>query len=102
VTASLGIWAEGSLPGGILYRWEADHGDGGSGFVAFDPVSRQFRPADRSGDVIGNLIVDGVSGESTGSAAGVDRGLLTKVATSILRAYQRSGEPPETAHAHFY
>ncbi|TDC40024.1 hypothetical protein [Micromonospora sp. KC213] len=102
MTASLGIWAEGPSSTGVLYRWEADHGSGGSGFVAFDPVSRQFRPIDATGTPLGNLVLDGTSGDTTGSADGTDRKLLTQVATSILRAYARSGEPPATAHAHFY
>ncbi len=102
MTASLGIWAEGPLTGGVLYRWEADHGDGGSGFVAFDPASRRFRPADHSGNVLGDLVIDGTDGETTGSAEGIDRRVLTHVASAILRAYARAGEPPATAHAHYY
>ncbi|GGQ71029.1 hypothetical protein [Couchioplanes azureus] len=102
MTASLGIWAEASSSAGVLYRWEADHGTGGCGFVTFEPVSRKFRPADEAGSVLGDLVIDGNSGEATGTAESVDRSVLIKVASSILRAYVRSGEPPKTAHAHFY
>ncbi|BAL86474.1 hypothetical protein AMIS_12540 [Actinoplanes missouriensis 431] len=100
--ASIGIWAEQTLPSGVLYRWEADHGSGGSGFVRFEPDSQRFRPADRAGNVLGDLTVDGVSGDTTGSADGVDRTVFTQVSVSILRRYTRSGEPPKTAHAHYY
>jgi hypothetical protein len=102
VTASLGIWAEGALPRGMVYRWEADHGEGGSGFVAFDPDTRQIRPSDASGNVLGSMIINGADGEVSGSADGIDPVVLTKVAGSILRAFKRSGEAPVTAHAHFY
>ncbi|MBB2940909.1 hypothetical protein FB565_000613 [Actinoplanes lutulentus] len=102
MTASIGVWAEGSSPHGVLYRWEADQGAGASGFVAFDPQARRFRPADRLGNVLGDLLIDAVSGETTGSAEGVDPAGLARVAASILRAFTRSGEPPKTAHAHYY
>ncbi len=59
MTASLGIWAEGESAGGILYRWEADHGSGGSGFVHFDPTCRRIRPVDGSGGPLGDLVIDG-------------------------------------------
>ncbi len=102
MAASIGIWAERPVPGGVLYRWEADHGNGPSGFVTFDPETRRFRPADPSGNVLGDLLIDAVSGATTGSADDVDRRLLAQVAASILRAHARSGEPPKTAHAHFH
>ncbi|MFC7528007.1 hypothetical protein [Actinoplanes sp. GCM10030250] len=102
MTASLGVWAEGPAPNGFLYRWEADQGAGGSGFVILDQVSWRFRPADRAGKPLGDIVVDVVGGEVTGSTDGVDRAVVVKVAASIRRAYQRSGVLPETAHAHFY
>jgi hypothetical protein len=102
MTASIGIWAEQTLPGGVLYRWEADQGSGGSGFVTFDPAAQRFRPADQAGNPLGDLVIDGVQGTLTGSADGVDQATLTKVAVSIQRRFARSGEPPKTAHAYYY
>ena len=43
---SYGIWAERPLATGTLYRWEADLGEDGSGFVIFDPVTMTVRPSD--------------------------------------------------------
>jgi hypothetical protein len=101
MTASVGIWAQGSTAGGMTYRWEADEGRDGRGLIHFDPASKVLRPWDGS-DFIGDLTVDGDSGDVTGAAEGVDRALFLQVAGAILRAYAKSGEVPETAHAYFH
>jgi hypothetical protein len=33
MTASSGIWAHGPAAGGVIYRWRADEGRDGEGFV---------------------------------------------------------------------
>ncbi|MEV6597120.1 hypothetical protein AB0M36_09695 [Actinoplanes sp. NPDC051346] len=46
MTASLGIWAHGAGADGVIYRWVADEGQGGEGFVYFNPALKTFRPWD--------------------------------------------------------
>lgn len=100
MTASIGVWAQGDASGEqVLYRWEADQD---SGFVTFEVPTRRFRPADGSGQPVGDLLFDGAAGESLGAAAGVDRRLFAQVVAAILRAYARAGKAPTTAHAHYY
>jgi hypothetical protein len=100
MTASIGIWAEGDPTGErVLYRWEADQSNG---FVSFEVPTRRFRPADVSGQPIGDLLFDAVSGDANGTAAGVDRPLFSQVVAAILRGYARAGKPPATAHATYY
>lgn len=101
MTASLGIWAHFAAPDGVTYRWAADEGRDGTGFLHFDPAANVFRPSDGA-HTIGDLRIDGGTGDVTGSADGVDVRILVKVATAILRAYAKSGDVPETAHAYFY
>jgi hypothetical protein len=54
MTASIGIWAQSDLSGeSVLYRWEADQQ---TGYVTFEVPTRRFRPANDSGQPIGNLL----------------------------------------------
>jgi hypothetical protein len=100
LTASIGIWAQGDLAGDVvLYRWEADDQ---AGFVTFEVAYQRIRPADRSGQPIGDLQYDPAAGEASGTAAGVERHLFNQVVASIMRAYRRSGSAPSTAHAYYY
>jgi hypothetical protein len=98
---SLGVWAQGTASGGTVYRWEADQGESGTGFVLFDSGLRTIRPSDGRGVPLGSLVVDAAAGHATGDAEGVDRSLVLKVAAAILKAYSRSGDVPETAHAYY-
>jgi hypothetical protein len=100
VTASIGIWAHGDPTDDVvLYRWEADEQ---SGFVTFEVATRRFRPAQQSGQPIGDLLYDPAEGEPSGTSAGVDRRLFNQVVVAILRAYRRAGSAPTTAHAYYY
>ncbi|GIF09169.1 hypothetical protein [Actinoplanes siamensis] len=100
MTASIGIWAQGDRTGeSILYRWEADQQ---TGFVIFEVPTRRIRPADDSGQPIGDLLFDPTEGEPSGTAAGVNRRLFNQVVVAIMRAYRRSGAAPATAHAYYY
>jgi len=101
VTASIGIWAQGDSTGElVLYRWEADQQ---TGFVTFEVPTRRFRPADHSGQPIGDLLFDPVTGEPSGTAAGVNQRLFNQVVVAIMRAYRRAGgTAPTTAHAYYY
>jgi hypothetical protein len=101
MTASLGIWAHRRAADGVIYRWTADEGRDGAGCVYFDPAAKQFRPWDGSG-FMGDLTVNGDTGDVEGAADGVDRTLFIQVAAAILRAYARTGDVPETAHAYFH
>jgi hypothetical protein len=95
LTASIGIWAQGDLTDDVvLYRWEADDQ---TGFVTFEVANQQIRPAEASGQPIGDLRYD-----ATGTAAGVERRLFNQVVVAIMRAYRRTGSAPTTAHAYYY
>jgi hypothetical protein len=102
MTASLGVWASGPVPGGTLYRWEADRGEGGNGFVVFDDQAQRVWPSDADGHPQGTFVVDMAAAESAGATEGVSPSLVLKVAASILKAYRRAGKIPETAHAYYY
>ena len=106
MTASIGIWAQGDSAGEVvLYRWEADQQ---TGFVTFEVPTRRFRPADHSGQPIGDLLFDPVAGEPSGAAVGVDQRLFNQrlfnqIVVAIMRAYRRAGgTAPTTAHTYFY
>ncbi|MGK5680621.1 hypothetical protein [Actinoplanes sp. URMC 104] len=100
MTASIGVWALGDSTGeSVLYRWEADQQ---TGFVTFEVATRRIRPADDSGQPIGDLTYDPAVGEPSGTADGVNRRLFNQVVVAILRAYRRSGAAPTTAHAYYY
>jgi hypothetical protein len=101
MTASLGIWAHGPAVDGVIYRWEADEGRDGRGLVYFEPASKVFRPWDGS-RFIGDLMVNGDTGESTGTAKDIDPTLFMQVVGAIVRAYAKAGEAPTTAHAYFH
>jgi hypothetical protein len=102
MTASLGVWAAGPVAGGTLYRWEADRGEGGNGFVVFDDQAQTIRPSDAEGTPRGTLVVDVAAVESAGATEGVSPSLVLKVAAAIVKAYRRAGKVPDTAHAYFY
>jgi hypothetical protein len=100
MTASIGIWAQGATSDDIvLYRWGADEE---TGFVTFEAGTRRLRPADPTGQPIGDLLFDPEAGEPSGTADGVNRRLFTQVVVAILRAYRRAGSAPTTAHAYYY
>lgn len=100
MTASIGIWAQGDPTDDVvLYRWEADEQ---IGFVTFEVGTHRFRPAEQSGQPVGDLVYDPAIGEASGTAAGVDRRLFNQVVVSILRAYRKAGSAPATAHAYYY
>ena len=100
MTASIGIWAQGDLTDDVvLYRWEADDQ---TGLVTFEVANQRIRPADQSGQPIGDLVYDPAVGEASGTAAGVERRLFNQVVVAIMRAYRRSGSAPSTAHAYYY
>jgi hypothetical protein len=100
MTASIGIWAQGDPSGeSVLYRWEADQQ---TGHVTFEVPTRRFRPADDSGQPIGDLLFDPAVGEPSGTADGVNQRLFNQVVVAIMRAYRRAGTAPATAHAYYY
>jgi hypothetical protein len=100
MTASIGIWAQGDQSGeSVLYRWEADQQ---TGYVTFEVPTRRFRPADDSGQPIGDLLFDPAVGEPSGTADGVNQRLFNQVVVAIMRAYRRAGTAPATAHAYYY
>jgi hypothetical protein len=101
MTASLGIWANGPAAGGVIYRWEADKGRDGKGFVYFEPTSKVFRPWDGAG-FVGDLTVNADTGDVDGTADDVDPKLFMQVVGAILRACAKSGKAPQTAHAYFH
>ncbi len=98
---SLGIWADRAVPGGTLYRWEADQGQGGSGFLVVDFPSRTVRPSDRNGTALGDLVLDGESGMVSGGTEGISPGLFLKVAAAILKAFAKDDRIPRTAHTYY-
>lgn len=98
---SYGIWAQRTVPGGTLYRWEGDRGRDGSGFVLFDPETLTIRPSNADGEVVGSLAVDSDSGNVTGASDGVDRAKFRQVAAAIFKAHAKSGSVPATAHVYY-
>ena len=100
MTASIGIWAQSDPSDeSVLYRWEADQQ---IGYVTFEVPTRRFRPADDSGQPIGDLLSDPDAREPSGAAAGVNQRLFNQVVVAIMRAYRRTGTAPATAHAYYY
>jgi hypothetical protein len=98
---NLGVWRQGPVLGGVLYRWVADEGQNGSGFVVLDLDREVLRPADAEGRLLGDLSVDCGTGVVAGAADGVDRRAFMQVFAALLRARARSGPTPETAHAYY-
>lgn len=102
MTHSLGVWAMGSTTfEGTLYRWEADQGVHGAGYVVFDVPTQTIRPADVAGTAQGDLCIDARTGVLSGVAKGVDPTQFVKVAAAIFKAYARNGDVPQTAHAYY-
>ena len=101
LAASIGIWAQGDLAADVvLYRWEADNQ---TGFVTFESATRRIRPAEQSGQPIGDLVYEAAAGQAFGTAAGgVELRLFSQIVAAIMRAYRRAGSPPATAHAYYY
>ncbi|RZU52269.1 hypothetical protein EV385_4117 [Krasilnikovia cinnamomea] len=98
---SVGVWSEGPVAGGTLYRWEIDAGKAGFGFALVDWETGTVRPADRRGQPQGTFAVDGRSGVMSGDVVGPDRMPMVQVAAALIRAYRRDGRVPETAHPYF-
>src|SRR3954470_17163976 len=98
---NLGVWRQGVVPHGVLYRWVGDQGESGTGFVVLDADAETLRPADSDGRPIGDLVVDCRNAAVSGAAEGVDQRALMQVAAALLRARARSGSVPETAHAYY-
>jgi hypothetical protein len=67
-----------------------------------EAAARRIRPAEASGQPIGDLLYDPAEGEASGAAAGVERRLFNQVVVAIMRAYRRTGSAPTTAHAYYY
>jgi hypothetical protein len=101
VSYSIGIWAHAASPHGAVYRWEADGGAGGAGYVLLNLEARTVRPCDAAGEPMGNLTLDIGGGNMTGDPGSVDRAKFVRTAGAILKAYRRAGEAPRTAHAYF-
>jgi hypothetical protein len=100
LTASIGIWAQGDPSDDVvLYRWEADEQ---TGFVTLEVGTRCIRPAEPSGQPIGDLVYDPAEGETSGTAAGVERRLFNQVVVAIMRGYRRTESAPSTAHTYYY
>jgi hypothetical protein len=100
MTASIGIWAQGEPTAErVVYRWQADQQ---TGFVTFEVATRRIRPADASGQPIGDLVFDPAVGDPSGTAEGVNHRLFNQVVVAIMRAYRRAGSAPATAHAYYY
>lgn len=103
MTASIGVWKEQTFPGGVVYRWSADDGNGQSGHVLLDTERSTARPCDAAGQPIGDLRLDLAGAEQlTGTASGVDTGLFVRVAGAVLESLARIGIPPETAHRYYH
>ncbi|GAA1817500.1 hypothetical protein HC028_21090 [Planosporangium flavigriseum] len=98
---SIGIWAQAQLPRGVMYRWEADGGEGGTGFVLLETLKPTVWPCDGNGDAIGDLVLHADSGNATGDAAGIDRGAFTRVTAATLKAFLKTRQVPQTAHVYF-
>jgi hypothetical protein len=101
MTFYLRIWAQREIDGGTLYRWEADEGASGSGYVIFDSVALSVRPSDGDASMVGDLVVDGALGEVRGSAEGVNRAGFVRVAAAIVKTYRRTGTVRDAAHAYY-
>jgi hypothetical protein len=101
MTFSYGIWAQRTVPGGTLYRWEGDEGRDGSGFVLFDLEILTIRSSSAEGEVLGSLAVDRASGNMTAASDGVDRTKFLQVAAAIFKAYAKSGDVPASAHVYY-
>jgi|SRR5919112_662947 hypothetical protein len=95
---SYGIWAERPTASGMLYRWEADLGEDGSGFVIFDPAMMTVRPSDGHGILLGTLAMNGGTGELDGDSESIDRVKFVQVAAAILREHSKLGRAPSSAH----
>jgi hypothetical protein len=95
---SYGIWAERPVSGGMLYRWEADLGEDGSGFVVFHSDTMTVRPSDRDGHLLGSLAINGGTGDLHGDSDGIDRTKFVQVASAIIREHSKLGKVPTSAH----
>src|SRR4051794_7301930 len=101
VNYSIGIWAHAEVPGGVVYRWEADGGDSGTGFVLLDTAGNTVRPCNAEGQTIRSLVMDASTGDVTGEAPGINRTTFVKTAAAVLKRYLAAGKAPETAHTYY-
>jgi hypothetical protein len=98
---SIGIWAHAEVPRGVVYRWEADGGDSGTGFVLLDTAGSTVRPSNGEGQTVGSLVMDASTGDVTGEAPGINRTTFVKTAAAVLKRYLAAGKAPETAHTYY-
>lgn len=98
---SVGIWAHGQVPNGVVYRWEADGGTGGNGFVLLETATKAVRPCDSTGRILGTLAVNADTGDLTGETSEVDRTAFLRTAAAIIKRFLATGTAPETAHSYF-
>lgn len=97
----LGVFKVVELPGGVLYRWEADGGSTAAGFVLFDPVSPAVRPCAEDGAIQGDLVISGPQFVVGGHDPSSDRLKVVPVAGAIITKFLQSGQVPETAHKYY-
>jgi hypothetical protein len=64
--------------------------------VTFEVGTRCIRPAEPSGQPIGGLVYELAEGETSSTAAGVERRLFNQVVVAIMRGYRRTGSAPST------
>lgn len=98
---SVGIWAHAEVPNGVVYRWEADGGDSGTGFVLLDTAGNTVRPCTADGHTIGSLALNAGTGDITGEAPGINRATFVKTAAAVLKQYLATGTAPQTAHTYY-
>jgi hypothetical protein len=85
----------------VVYRWEADGGDSGSGFVLLQTATGKVRSCDASGQALGTLAMSADDGDLTGETDGVHRPTFMRIAAAILGSFIQTGTPPQTAHRYF-
>jgi hypothetical protein len=97
----LGIFKVMPVPVGAVYRWEADGGDSGRGYVLFDAERLSVRPCAEDGTPISDVAVSGAELRLSGAGTPVDRLKLVRVAGAIMAKFRSTGEVPETAHKYY-
>ncbi|MEU8001138.1 hypothetical protein AB0B66_08270 [Catellatospora sp. NPDC049111] len=97
----LGVFKVAELPGGVIYRWEADGGGTAAGFVLFEPEVPAVRPCIEEGAVQGDLLISGPHLVVSGHDPFSDRLQVVRVAGAIITKFLQLSEPPETAHKYY-
>ncbi|GAA1371473.1 hypothetical protein [Catellatospora chokoriensis] len=97
----LGVFRVTELPGGVLYRWEADGGKTAAGFALFESEGPAVRPCTETGVIQGDLLIFGPRLAVTGHDSFSDRVTVVRVAGAIVAKFLQLGEPPETAHKYY-